>query len=91
MRNASISREASFDVVVAQYVVNTVPHPEAALDEFARVLRPGGEIVILNRVGADGGPRRGARALFQPVGQPARLAVRVSLGTLCPLGRDRAA
>ena len=30
--------DASFDVVVAQYVVNTVPRPEVALDEFARVL-----------------------------------------------------
>jgi phosphatidylethanolamine/phosphatidyl-N-methylethanolamine N-methyltransferase len=57
----------SFDVVVAQYVVNTVPHPEAALDEFARVLKPGGEIVLLNRVGADGGARRVFEHLFQPV------------------------
>src|SRR6478735_972621 len=28
----------SFDVVVAQYVVTAVPNPEAALDEFARVV-----------------------------------------------------
>jgi len=48
----------SFDVVVAQYVVTAVPHPEAALDEFERVLRPGGEIVILSRVGAEAGPRK---------------------------------
>src|SRR6202166_2516005 len=33
----------SFDVVMAQYVVTAVPNPEAALDELARVLRPGGE------------------------------------------------
>jgi phosphatidylethanolamine/phosphatidyl-N-methylethanolamine N-methyltransferase len=59
--------DASFDVVVAQYVVNTVPHPEIALDEFARVLKPGGEIVLLNRVGADAGPRRVFEHLFQPV------------------------
>jgi len=59
--------DASFDVVVAQYVVNTVPNPEAALDEFARVLKPGGEIVLLNRVGADAGPRRVLEHLFQPV------------------------
>jgi phosphatidylethanolamine/phosphatidyl-N-methylethanolamine N-methyltransferase len=58
---------AFFDVVVAQYVVNTVPNPEAALDEFARVLRQGGEIVLLNRVGADDGPRRMLEHLFQPV------------------------
>ena len=47
-----------FDVVVAQYVVNTVPDPEATLDEFARVLKPGGEIVLVSRVGADAGLRR---------------------------------
>jgi len=50
--------DASFDVVVAQYVITTVPNPEAALDEFARVLKPGGEIVLLSRVGAEAGLRR---------------------------------
>jgi len=61
--------EASFDVVVAQYVVNTVPHPEVALDEFARVLKPGGEIVLINRVGAEDGPRRTLEHLFMPMTQ----------------------
>jgi phosphatidylethanolamine/phosphatidyl-N-methylethanolamine N-methyltransferase len=32
----------SFDVVVAQYVVTAVPDPEAALNEFARVVGAGG-------------------------------------------------
>ena len=49
--------DASFDVVVAQYVVTAVPDPEAALDEFARVLKPGGEIVLTSRIGADKGLR----------------------------------
>src|SRR6185437_5767954 len=48
----------AFDVVMAQYVVTAVPNPEAALDEFARVLRPGGELIILTRVSADAGMRR---------------------------------
>ena len=60
--------DASFDVVMAQYVINTVPHPEAALDEFARVLKPGGEIVLLNRIGADAGMRRMFEAGFAPIG-----------------------
>jgi phosphatidylethanolamine/phosphatidyl-N-methylethanolamine N-methyltransferase len=47
----------SFDVVMAQYVVTAVPNPEAALDEFARVLRVGGELIILTRVSADAGMR----------------------------------
>lgn len=61
--------DACFDVVVAQYVVNTVPNPEAALDEFLRVLKPGGELVIVNRVGAEKGPRRAFEVMFQPVAQ----------------------
>jgi phosphatidylethanolamine/phosphatidyl-N-methylethanolamine N-methyltransferase len=59
--------DASFDVVVAHYVVSTVPNPEAALDEFARVLRPGGEIVLVNRVGAETGLRRLVEKMLQPI------------------------
>jgi len=57
----------SFDVVMAQYVVTAVPNPEAALDEFARVLRPGGELIILTRVSADTGMRRVIEQGLQPV------------------------
>jgi phosphatidylethanolamine/phosphatidyl-N-methylethanolamine N-methyltransferase len=59
--------DESFDVVVAQCVVNTVPHAEIALDEFARVLKPGGEIVLLNRVGAEAGARLALERWFQPM------------------------
>jgi phosphatidylethanolamine/phosphatidyl-N-methylethanolamine N-methyltransferase len=58
--------DASFDVVVAQYVITTVPNPEATLDEFARVLRPGGEIVLVSRVGAEAGLRRALEKWFAP-------------------------
>ena len=57
----------SFDVVMAQYVVTAVPNPEAALHEFARVLRPGGELIILTRVSADAGMRRVIERTLQPV------------------------
>src|ERR1700756_4226407 len=57
----------SFDVVMAQYVVTAVPNPEKALDEFARVLRPGGELIILTRVSADDGMRRFIEQKLQPV------------------------
>jgi phosphatidylethanolamine/phosphatidyl-N-methylethanolamine N-methyltransferase len=58
--------DQSFDVVVAQYVVTTVPNPEATLDEFARVLKPGGEIVLVSRVGAEAGLRRSLEHWFAP-------------------------
>jgi phosphatidylethanolamine/phosphatidyl-N-methylethanolamine N-methyltransferase len=57
----------SFDVVSAQLLVNTVPHPLLVLEEFARVLKPGGEIILLNRIGADKGPRQAVEHMFQPV------------------------
>ena len=57
----------SFDVVMAQYVVTAVPNPEVALDEFARVLRPGGDLIILTRVSADAGLRRFIEQKLQPV------------------------
>ena len=67
MRSISAFRTASFDVVVAQYVITAVPNPEATLDEFVRVLKPGGEIVLVNHVGAEAGLRRGFEQWFAPL------------------------
>jgi phosphatidylethanolamine/phosphatidyl-N-methylethanolamine N-methyltransferase len=58
--------DASFDVIVAQYVITTAPNPEAVLDELARVLKPGGEIVLVSRVGAEAGLRHSIEHWFQP-------------------------
>src|SRR5258707_11829892 len=58
--------DVSFDVVVAQYVITTVPNPEATLDEFARVLKSGGEIVLISRVGAEAGIRLTFERWFSP-------------------------
>jgi phosphatidylethanolamine/phosphatidyl-N-methylethanolamine N-methyltransferase len=59
--------DSSFDVIVAQLVVTTVPNPEATLDEFMRVLKPGGEIVLVSRVGAEKGVRRMVEKWLTPV------------------------
>jgi len=78
--------DASFDVVTAQYVVTTVPHPEATLDEFARVLKPGGEIILVSRVGAELGLRKSLE-MVRAGGTQARLAHRVPVRALHHLGR----
>jgi phosphatidylethanolamine/phosphatidyl-N-methylethanolamine N-methyltransferase len=49
--------DRSYDVVVAQFVITAVPDPEGTLDEFVRVVKADGEIVLVNHLGADGGPR----------------------------------
>lgn len=56
-----------FDVVVAQYVVSAVPNPEKAMDEFLRVVKPGGEIIIATRVGADTGLRSKIEKILMPL------------------------
>lgn len=48
--------DAAFDCAVAPYVLTVVPDPHATLDEIARVVRPGGEIVLVNHIGAERGP-----------------------------------
>jgi phosphatidylethanolamine/phosphatidyl-N-methylethanolamine N-methyltransferase len=54
--------EASFDAVVAPYVLTVVPDAERTLDEMARVVRPGGEIILVNHIGAERGPIAGIEA-----------------------------
>jgi phosphatidylethanolamine/phosphatidyl-N-methylethanolamine N-methyltransferase len=60
-------RDAFFDAVVAQYVITAVPNPEAVLDEFVRVLRPGGEIILVNHLGAEAGLQRDFERWFAPL------------------------
>src|ERR1700754_1686451 len=59
--------DASFDAVVAQYVITAVPDPEATLDDFVRVLKPGGELILVNHIGAEDGPRKIMELAFAPL------------------------
>lgn len=56
-----------FDAVVAQYIITSCPNPEAALDEFVRVVKPGGEIIITTRIGANVGLRGRIEKLLMPL------------------------
>ncbi len=56
-----------FDAVVAQYVITAVPDPEATLDDFIRVLKPGGELILVNHIGAESGPRKLFELAFAPL------------------------
>jgi phosphatidylethanolamine/phosphatidyl-N-methylethanolamine N-methyltransferase len=64
--------------VVAQYVITAVPDPEATLDEFARVTKPGGEIVLVNHLGAETGLRAVCEKSFAPLAR--RLGWRPEFG-----------
>ena len=60
-------RDEAFDAVAVPFVITLVPDPELALDECARVLRPGGEIVIASRLGAEGGLQARAEEVIAPL------------------------
>ncbi|MET0720411.1 MAG: class I SAM-dependent methyltransferase, partial [Tardiphaga sp.] len=47
--------DRSFDCVVAQFVITLVADPERVLTECARVLRPGGEIILVNHLYSETG------------------------------------
>jgi phosphatidylethanolamine/phosphatidyl-N-methylethanolamine N-methyltransferase len=76
-------RDASFDAVVGQYMITLVPDAEKALDEFARVLRPGGEIILVNHLGAEGGIVAALQRVIAPV------ARRIGLSSEFQLARIR--
>jgi ubiquinone/menaquinone biosynthesis C-methylase UbiE len=38
----------SFDLVISRHVLWTLPHPEAAIDDWLRVLRPGGRLAVVD-------------------------------------------
>jgi phosphatidylethanolamine/phosphatidyl-N-methylethanolamine N-methyltransferase len=54
--------DASFDVALAPYVMSVVPDPAKALDEMWRVVRPGGELVVMNHFAAESGWRVGVES-----------------------------
>jgi ubiquinone/menaquinone biosynthesis C-methylase UbiE len=48
-------KDASFDCVVGQFVITLVESPERVLSECARVLRPGGQIILVNHLYSERG------------------------------------
>jgi phosphatidylethanolamine/phosphatidyl-N-methylethanolamine N-methyltransferase len=49
--------DASFDTVVAMFVMTVVPDPECVMRELARVTKPGGEVLLVNHFSQHHGMR----------------------------------
>ena len=47
--------DAAFDCVVGQFVITLVEEPERVLSECARVVRPGGQIILVNHLYSERG------------------------------------
>jgi phosphatidylethanolamine/phosphatidyl-N-methylethanolamine N-methyltransferase len=68
--------DASFDHVAAMHIMSVVPEPERVLAEMARVVRPGGSVMIANHFA--GRAAEGwaiAERLAAPAGEPSGLAL----------------
>ena len=49
--------DSSFDIAIAMYVMTVVPDPAAVMAELARVVRPGGRVLVLNHFSRPDGDR----------------------------------
>lgn len=58
--------DASFDTVVAMYVMTVVPDPVKVLNELERVCAPGGEVLIVNHFAQDHGIRGWVESFMAP-------------------------
>jgi ubiquinone/menaquinone biosynthesis C-methylase UbiE len=65
--------DASYDVVVARHVIWNLPEPRRGLEEWLRVLRPGGRLVLVEGKWADN--EAAARAQARPVSRAFRRVV----------------
>jgi ubiquinone/menaquinone biosynthesis C-methylase UbiE len=67
---------ASFDLALSRHLLWTLPHPEAAIDEWVRILRPDGRLVVVDGqadLGAAPGPHVDARLSAEYAGIGDRL------------------
>jgi tocopherol O-methyltransferase len=79
---------ASFDAVIAIESVSHMPDPGRALSEAARVLRPGGRLVVCDWLAREERSRWRDRLLLEPICREGRLP---AMGTATEYGRLLAA
>lgn len=77
--------DRSFDVAAAMFVITVVPDAEAVLAELARVVRPGGEVVVVSHFASAGGLRAGVERLLS--GRSGRLGWQPDFPVEAVLGR----
>ena len=58
----------SFDTVVAMFVMTVVPNPEIVMAELARVVKPGGQVLLVNHFSQDEGLRGFIERRMAPFG-----------------------
>jgi len=62
--------DATFDCVVGQFVITLVANPERVLSECARVVRPGGQIILVNHLYSEHGLAAAVERLLAQKARP---------------------
>jgi phosphatidylethanolamine/phosphatidyl-N-methylethanolamine N-methyltransferase len=57
--------DGQFDAALAPYVMSVVPSPAHVLEEVWRVIRPGGQMIVMNHFGAQRGPRAAVEGMME--------------------------
>jgi phosphatidylethanolamine/phosphatidyl-N-methylethanolamine N-methyltransferase len=65
--------DASFDCVVGQFVITLVADPERVLSECARVVKPGGQIILVNHLYSERGLAAAVERLLAQKARTVRL------------------
>jgi phosphatidylethanolamine/phosphatidyl-N-methylethanolamine N-methyltransferase len=55
--SALLYPDAAFDAAMAMFVITVVPDPDKVLAEMARVVRPGGRVILVSHFSVESGPR----------------------------------
>jgi phosphatidylethanolamine/phosphatidyl-N-methylethanolamine N-methyltransferase len=63
---ATSFNDASFDIAVGMFVASVVPDPRRLLSEMRRLVRSGGDILLVNHFAAAKGPRRWLERAMAP-------------------------
>ncbi|GAB5537110.1 MAG: class I SAM-dependent methyltransferase [Rubricoccaceae bacterium] len=74
--------DASFDVVLLHLLLAVVPDPESAIQEVARVLRPGGRVAVFDKFLPDGARPSLGRKLASAVARVVATDLNRQLGPL---------
>lgn len=61
--------DATFDHVLAPYVISVVPEPRRVMAEIARVCKPGGTVMVVNHFSSPRAPLRSVEKLLTPLSQ----------------------
>jgi phosphatidylethanolamine/phosphatidyl-N-methylethanolamine N-methyltransferase len=80
--------DASFDKVVAMYVVSVVPRPARLLEELHRVCRPHGEIFIVNHFQSENRVRGAIERMLGTVSSQIGFDPQVDLRSLVPAAQN---